>query len=39
MDMKKMLEEFHTAYNEAFNRGDAAGCAAFFSEDIALLPP
>ena len=39
MDMKKMLEDFHAAYNDAFNRGDAAGCAAFFSEDVALLPP
>ena len=39
MDMKKMLEDFHAAYNGAFNRGDADGCAAFFSEDVALLPP
>ena len=39
MDMKTILEEFHAAYNDAFNRGDAAGCAAFFTEDVALLPP
>ena len=39
MDMKQMLEEFDDAYNEAFNRGDAAGCAAFFTEDVMLLPP
>ncbi|WP_421726413.1 YybH family protein [Bauldia sp.] len=39
MDMRKTLEDFHAAYNEAFNRGDAAGCAAFFSEDVALLAP
>jgi ketosteroid isomerase-like protein len=39
MDMKKVLEDFDTAYNEAFNRGDAAGCAAFFSEDVILLAP
>ncbi len=39
MDMKKMLEDFDAAYNEAFNRGDAAGCAAFFSEDVILLAP
>jgi len=39
MDMKTMLEDFHAAYNDAFNRGDADGCAAFFSEDVALLPP
>ncbi len=34
-----MLLDFHAAYNDAFNRGDAAGCAAFFTEDVALLPP
>jgi len=39
MDMKKTLEDFDTAYNEAFNRGDAAGCAAFFSDDIILMAP
>ena len=33
MDMKQMLEEFDEAYNQAFNRGDAAGCAAFFTEE------
>ncbi len=39
MDMKKILEDFDDAYNEAFNRGDAAGCAAFFTDDVMLLPP
>ncbi len=39
MDMKKMLEDFDAAYNEAFNRGDAAGCAAFFTDDVILLAP
>jgi len=39
MDMKKFLEDFDAAYNEAFNRGDAAGCAAFFSEDVILMAP
>lgn len=39
MDMKKILEDFDAAYNDAFNRGDAAGCAAFFTEDVMLLPP
>lgn len=39
MDMKKMLEDFHAAYNEAFNTGDAAACAALFSEDVTLMPP
>lgn len=39
MDMKTILEDFDAAYNEAFNRGDAEGCAAFFTEDIMLLPP
>jgi hypothetical protein len=29
IDMKKALESFDAAYNEAFNRDDAAGCAAF----------
>jgi ketosteroid isomerase-like protein len=39
MDMKKVLEDFDAAYNEAFNRGDVAGCAAFFSEDVVLMAP
>lgn len=39
MDMKTYLEDFDAAYNEAFNRGDAAGCAAFFSEDVILMAP
>ncbi|MCP4326924.1 MAG: DUF4440 domain-containing protein [Alphaproteobacteria bacterium] len=39
MDMKKVLEDFDAAYNKAFNEGDAAGCAAFFSEDILLMAP
>ena len=39
MDMKKILEDFDAAYNAAFNRRDAAGCAAFFTEDVMLLPP
>jgi uncharacterized protein (TIGR02246 family) len=39
MDLKKVLEDFDAAYNAAFNRGDAAGCAALFTEDVAMLPP
>ncbi|WP_421726285.1 YybH family protein [Bauldia sp.] len=39
MDVKKMLEDFDTAYNKAFNEGDAAGCAASFADDLLLLPP
>ncbi len=39
MDMKQVLEDFDEAYNQAFNRGDAAGCAAFFTEDVMLLAP
>jgi uncharacterized protein (TIGR02246 family) len=39
MDMRKFLEDFDAGYNEAFNRGDAAGCAAFFSEDVVLMAP
>jgi hypothetical protein len=37
MDMKKFLEDFDAGYNEAFNRGDASGCAAYFSEDVILI--
>ena len=39
MDMKEVLEDFDAAYNKAFNQGDAAGCAAFFTEDVILLAP
>jgi len=39
MEMKKILEDFDAAYNEAFNRGDAAGCASFFAEDVILMAP
>jgi len=39
MDMKNVLEDFDAAYNEAFNRGDAAGCSAFFTEDVLLMAP
>ena len=39
MDMKQVLEDFDAAYNEAFNRGDADACAAFFTEDVILLAP
>ena len=39
MDMRKTLEDFHAAFSKAFNQGDAAGCAAFFTEDVALLAP
>ena len=37
MDMKEFLEDFDAAYNKAFNNGDAAGCAAFFTEDVILI--
>jgi ketosteroid isomerase-like protein len=39
MDLKKVLEDFDAAYNKAFNQGDAAGCAAFFTQDVILLAP
>ena len=39
MDMKKILEDFDEAYNEAFNRGDAETCASFFTEDVVLMAP
>jgi len=34
-----MLEDFDAAYNEAYNQGDATGCAAFFTDDVILLAP
>jgi len=39
MGRKKALEAFDAAYNEAFDRGDAAGCAAFFTDDVLLMAP
>jgi len=39
MDMKKILEDFDAAYNDAFNQGDVARCASFFTEDVVLLAP
>jgi ketosteroid isomerase-like protein len=39
MDMKNILEDLDAGYNEAFNRGDAAGCAAFFTDDVILMAP
>ncbi|MEM6463482.1 MAG: nuclear transport factor 2 family protein [Pseudomonadota bacterium] len=37
--MKTILEDFDEAYNKAFSKGDADGCAAFFTDDVMLLPP
>ena len=39
MNLKRALEAFDAAYNEAFDRGDAAGCAAFFTDDVLLMAP
>jgi uncharacterized protein (TIGR02246 family) len=39
MDIKKAIEDLDTAYNKAFNQGDAAGCAAVFTEDVITLAP
>ena len=39
MDLRKALKTFDAAYNDAFDRGDAAGCAAFFTEDVLLMAP
>ncbi|MDJ0513564.1 MAG: DUF4440 domain-containing protein [Methyloceanibacter sp.] len=39
MDLKRALEAFDAAYNEAFDRGDAAGCASFFTDDVLLMAP
>ena len=34
MDLGKVVETFDVAYDEVFDRGDAAGCAAFLTEDV-----
>jgi uncharacterized protein (TIGR02246 family) len=39
MDIKKAIEDLDAAYTKAYNKGDAAGCAAVFSEDVVTLAP
>jgi uncharacterized protein (TIGR02246 family) len=39
MDVKQAIEEVNAAFSKAYNQGDAAGCAAVFTEDAIILPP
>jgi uncharacterized protein (TIGR02246 family) len=39
MDVKQAIEHKNTALSNAYNQGDAAGCAAVFTEDALFLPP
>ena len=39
MDLKKAIEDKNVALKKAYDRGDAAGCVAFFTEDALFLPP
>jgi uncharacterized protein (TIGR02246 family) len=39
MDVKRAIEDKNAAVKNAYNRGDAAGCAAVFTEDALFLPP
>jgi uncharacterized protein (TIGR02246 family) len=38
-DLKSEVEAAYSAWNEAFNKGDAAALASFYTEDAKLLPP
>jgi uncharacterized protein (TIGR02246 family) len=38
-DLKSDIQAAYDAFNEAFNKGDAAGVAAFYTKDAKLLPP
>jgi uncharacterized protein (TIGR02246 family) len=38
MDVKKAIEDKNAAFNKAYQQGDAAGCAAVFTEDAIMLP-
>ena len=37
--VRKAIEEVNARWIEAFNRGDAAGVAALYTEDATVLPP
>ncbi len=39
MEIRQAIEDFNARYVEAFNRGDAAALAAFYTEDATMLPP
>jgi len=38
-DLRKTVETNNAKWAEAFNRGDAAGVAALYTEDATLMPP
>jgi uncharacterized protein (TIGR02246 family) len=38
-DLKTDIEAAYGAWNEAFNKGDAAGLASFYTDDATFLPP
>ena len=38
-DLRSDVEAAYNAWNEAFNKGDAAGVASFYTEDAKFLPP
>ncbi len=38
-DLKSEVETAYSAWNEAFNKGDAAALASLYTEDAKLLPP
>lgn len=38
-DLKSDVQAAYEAWNEAFNKGDAAAVAAFYTDDAKLLPP
>ena len=39
MEAKRAVEEINIGWDKAYNQGDAAGCAAFYTEDAILMPP
>lgn len=39
MDVKKAIEDKNAALKNAYDQGDAAGCATVFAEDAIMMPP
>lgn len=39
MNIEDMLHKFNADYDDAFNAGDAEGCARDFDDQLILLPP
>jgi uncharacterized protein (TIGR02246 family) len=37
--VRKVIEETNAKFTEAFNRGDAAGVAALYTDDATVMPP